>query len=473
MNFSEILNLANNNTNNNNKKDGHFYKSKFTAPKKESKEKRLSANIQRFLQKKQAEQLQKIKAEAEKKNTLIAMRDTKQKNKIKKMLKVIKSADKSVIEDAKDVNDTAITLQGPDQPDEDDYGYESVEAKAFYAKLMEKYKKNSCSLEKISSTCNDSKKFGSSMEETLERTKIELRTTRFSKTDGSVVKSKTETITNNLNESVNSKKNPSLKKAPKPLAFNDLLKLAEQKQYEPIQIQIPATSKQEERLMSKKEKIEFEEKLRYLKKRKFEAKHEIGKTLPKTKSKDDVVKQIIVSSKVKPHLVQKNNEKSNTKFLNKNTTKISMSSISSSVLKNQTKTNLGKVIPKEVQLSKVMKKKYQHKNLDQKSKNNKNNNKLKIKDYDSEENESDMDSFIDDDGAEDVSSYIQEIFGYDKSKYRDDESDDEKMESNFAQQMKEESISKKIGILEDLEDMRQEELAKKKKLAEKKKKKRI
>lgn len=45
------------------------------------------------------------------------------------------------------------------------------------------------------------------------------------------------------------------------------------------------------------------------------------------------------------------------------------------------------------------------------------------------------------------------------------------MESNFAQQMREESISKKIGLMEDLEDMKMEEEAKKRKMMMKKKKK--
>lgn len=69
------------------------------------------------------------------------MRDPKATNKIKKMLKVIKSANKSVLEDAIDNDNTAVTAQGPEQPDEDDYGYVSQEASAFYSKMMEKYKK--------------------------------------------------------------------------------------------------------------------------------------------------------------------------------------------------------------------------------------------------------------------------------------------------------------------------------------------
>lgn len=57
------------------------------------------------------------------------------------MLKRTKSANQSVIEDATDENNTSVTLAGPSQPDEDDYGYVSQEASAFYNKMMEKYSK--------------------------------------------------------------------------------------------------------------------------------------------------------------------------------------------------------------------------------------------------------------------------------------------------------------------------------------------
>lgn len=66
-------------------------------------------------------------------------------------------------------------------------------------------------------------------------------------------------------------------------------------------------------------------------------------------------------------------------------------------------------------------------------------------DYDSE-----MDDFIDDgpqdDYSNDYSKYISEIFGYDKSKYRYADDDVDNMETSFAQQMREEVISTKIGM---------------------------
>lgn len=58
------------------------------------------------------------------------------------MLKVTKSANKSVLDDAINTEHTAVTMQGPDQPDQDDYGYVSTEANAFYQKYIEKVKRS-------------------------------------------------------------------------------------------------------------------------------------------------------------------------------------------------------------------------------------------------------------------------------------------------------------------------------------------
>lgn len=70
----------------------------------------------------------------------------------------------------------------------------------------------------------------------------------------------------------------------------------------------------------------------------------------------------------------------------------------------------------------------------------------RILDDDDEDYDSEMDDFIDDDPQEgDYSKYIKEIFGYDKAKYRDVDDDVDNMESSFAQQMKEEVVSAKIG----------------------------
>lgn len=101
----------------------------------------MSSNIQKFLKKREEEERQKAVLAKQKLDDLMSMRDDKAKNKIRKMLKVTKSANKSVLQDAIDTENTAITLQGSEQPDEDDYGYTSQEASQFYKNLIDKYKK--------------------------------------------------------------------------------------------------------------------------------------------------------------------------------------------------------------------------------------------------------------------------------------------------------------------------------------------
>lgn len=56
-------------------------------------------------------------------------------------------------------------------------------------------------------------------------------------------------------------------------------------------------------------------------------------------------------------------------------------------------------------------------------------------------------------------------------RYRDEEFDDRQMESDYRTVMKEEFISKKLGLLEDLEDMRKE--AEEKKIKDMRKKRKI
>ncbi|XP_076435237.1 uncharacterized protein LOC143275059 [Babylonia areolata] len=83
-------------------------------------------------------------------------------------------------------------------------------------------------------------------------------------------------------------------------------------------------------------------------------------------------------------------------------------------------------------------------------------------DSESEEDEYDdeMDDFIDDGEVEDagaVSKMIQQMFGYDRRKFRDEDDDDRNMEVGFSQVMKEEARSARIGLKEDLEDIRKEQ----------------
>ncbi|KAL8169930.1 UNVERIFIED_CONTAM: hypothetical protein K2H54_060135 [Gekko kuhli] len=79
---------------------------------------------------------------------------------------------------------------------------------------------------------------------------------------------------------------------------------------------------------------------------------------------------------------------------------------------------------------------------------------------DDDEDDSEMEDFIDDEGEpqEEISKHIREIFGYDRSRYKD-ESDYalRYMESSWKEQQKEEAKSLRLGMLEDLEEQRREE----------------
>ncbi|XP_026468291.1 protein SPT2 homolog [Ctenocephalides felis] len=117
-----------------------YYSTKFEPPKKEQRDKtQLSINIQKFLAKKEEEEKQKALEAKRKRDELLAKRDPKLKKKILKHLKVCKSANKSVLADAIDNENTAVTIQGMEQPDEDDYGFVSEAASAYHNKIMEKY----------------------------------------------------------------------------------------------------------------------------------------------------------------------------------------------------------------------------------------------------------------------------------------------------------------------------------------------
>ncbi|XP_070620615.1 protein SPT2 homolog [Erythrolamprus reginae] len=79
---------------------------------------------------------------------------------------------------------------------------------------------------------------------------------------------------------------------------------------------------------------------------------------------------------------------------------------------------------------------------------------------DEDDDDSEMEDFIDDEGEpqEEISKHIREIFGYDRSKYKD-ESDYalRYMESSWKEQQKEEARSLRLGVQEDLEELRREE----------------
>lgn len=237
-----------------------------------TKEKKLSAGIQRFMEQQKREDEEKAARERQKKLEMLARRDPKEQRKIDKALKVIKSSKKFYTGDSNLDENTSVTLCENEQPDEDDYGFASATSDQFHKKLMEKYQK-----------LPEEKKFASSgkhkamSKEEMQRTKDRVKSAFTTPEDeqhhfkqghkqrNSIIKSRIEKSSRDHATAYSvpqDKKNidkPKPKLRPAPVVnFQELLKLAEQKQHEDIVIDVP-TKKEPERPLTSKEKRELEE----------------------------------------------------------------------------------------------------------------------------------------------------------------------------------------------------------------------
>ncbi|XP_068627696.1 protein SPT2 homolog [Battus philenor] len=268
--------------------ENYYYKARFDPPKKEQKVKdKLSANIQKFLAKKEEEEKQKQLEAQRKREELLAMRDPKALRKIQKTLKVIKSANKSVLEDV-DRTNTAVTRDGPDQPDQDDYGYVSQEATALYEKMMQKYS-NLPDEPKFPSKTNSVSK---DLNGTRERVKNALQHEdepvphrRRRRGDGDKELSPPLKYEAEKKKEERPEKPKIRKPAPPPMDFNQLLKLAEKKKCEPVDVAAKklVTEPEPDRLMTKKQKREYEEEMarRQRRQERIEAEKSGNRKVPK------------------------------------------------------------------------------------------------------------------------------------------------------------------------------------------------
>lgn len=583
----------------------------------------------------QKEEEEKLKERKRKHDVaeLMASRSERDKNKIRKMLKVTKSANRSVLDDAVDKNDTAITLNGPEQPDEDDYGYTSQAASSIYQNLMDKYKtmpeeKKFCDPKRRSNNgdlMSTKDRVRAAIEQEKEDAKLGRKrmtssTTSHSSSEhrGSTSHSSSHHSRKNLydpkaereeeerrrrDEDEQRRKMKPKRPPPPVIDFQNLLKLAEAKQFEPIEVEVPQKPKEPERLLTSKEKKELEMKKAQMEQRirrlnglnekpssesqKDNNNRKIGFTangrIPKlgsstsTKpssssnhstldvrkgnaptqsssykgeaprmkpaSKPNVPSHSATTSKsVSSHQIQKSSKISPVRSASSyqsidkrpvdngksSRDRDNMKLMNGSSAHKSSKPNASKersidpklmksrefppkdIKPREFPPKDIKPREFPPKDLktrefpprdvktrefppkdikarefpprDLKSREFPPRDmqrssmqpkkrpmaapKRRIIDDDESEYDSEMDDFIDDDPQEnDYSKYIKEIFGYDKSKYRYDDDDVDNMESNFAQQQREEFISKKIGLMEDLEDMRMEEEEKKRKKA--------
>lgn len=595
MDFGPLLHVAKKNSEAVKDSDGKYYSTKYAPPKKESKDKKLSHNIQKFLAKKEQEEKERLRLEKEKRDQLLALRDEKSKNKIRKMLKVIKSANKSVLDDAVDNDHTAVSREGGEQPDQDDYGYVSNEANAFYQKYIEKVK--DVKEEKVfapsrPATRTDLNSTKDRVKAAIEReimernqphTRVRTSTSSTPKlasaltsgaTSGSLRKkdvydpeAEREMEEKKKREEEQQKRAKNKKPPPPALDFQSLLKLAEKKQFEPVVVEVEPKKKEPERLLTKKEKQELEERQRFMEERERRKKEResggtkpsattkpkvpekqkmepngripklnqsgapkttppvIGKTvetksatfkkplnpiasvgsnssqkstLPPSKTSSSALpakSQItgtrpITNGAGKPFLKdrppQKTNlpGKSSSTVTNSSRPNSAPSSSKSSLSQNGSKAAYSgptrEFPPKDVkarpQPAPQTTRQFPPPDVRRSNKPPERKPQQPVKrriydDDDEDEYDSELDDFIDDGPEEeDYSQHIKAIFGYDKSRYRDIDEDDSGMESSFAQQMREEYVSKKIGLMEDLEDMRQEAEEKKRKAGIKRKK---
>ncbi|GJQ65224.1 hypothetical protein Trydic_g7357 [Trypoxylus dichotomus] len=271
MDFGELLHTAKKNEQT--KPQIQYYSTKFAPPKKEQRAKTVSVNVQKFLARKEAEEKQKAQEALEKRNNLLALRsqDKKATRRVNVMLKRTKSANQAVIEDALDSNNTAVTLAGPSQPDEDDYGYVSQESSALYNKMMEKYSKMPDepkfpqTKKKISTNLNNTKdRVKAALEKEREEALLPHRRKRKHMDSGGETEKhmdrNTEKSSDNNTEyepeyERKDYSKPKFKPAPR-VNFSDLLKLAEKKQFEPVVIE--PKKEEEERPLTKKQKKEME-----------------------------------------------------------------------------------------------------------------------------------------------------------------------------------------------------------------------
>ncbi|KAH8295984.1 hypothetical protein KR018_008980, partial [Drosophila ironensis] len=542
---------------------GKFYSTKYAPPKKESKEsKQLSQNIQKFLKKREAEEAERKREERQKLAELLAKRDEKSKNKIRKMLKVTKSANKSVLEDAGDCN-------GPDVGDGqgDDYGYVSNEANALYEKYINKVRdvhedkgfapSRPQSLRDLSGT-KERVKAAITKEQEEAKGHSRQRSSIATTSQGSASKAhrahkeasviRTYGSTKTLYDPQAEKKEEELKKRfeeeqrraklkrpaqPPPLDFQALLRLAEKKQHEPVVFIQPEKKKEPERLLSAKEKRELRHKEMRAQREERLADPKVGESstkglapnrmesngrIPKlsqgkstAESNETKAKLAAIKQRGPPALANPSSSNPSTSrnaaFSSKPAGSYSANGTAKSVINPSStgrttafggkasgskdgpsrnpyagqKSGAVREFPPRDRLAGVSPTtKPLPKRNDQKLKGRmfppagikekktlQQSNSRRIHEDDSEY-DSELDDFIDDgDCEEDISSHIRDIFGYDKRRYRDMEDDDRHMESSFAQMQREEFISKKLGMQEDLQDMRMEAIHKKQKLAKK------
>ncbi|XP_069168843.1 protein SPT2 homolog [Procambarus clarkii] len=437
-----------------------------------------------------------------KKENLLALRA--QARKCNKQVKAIinKGASKFVVDDAKNIT----TVKGEEQYDMNDFGYESTNNQHIFSKLVNQYANNAnCSAAGMKSGVTNTVK--TQLEDKSTSGKLKRKYSRERENKGYDKNPKKLKVTPRPD-------------APPPVSFKELLVIARKKQSLPL-ANLKDGKKEKDKGISQKyfgrpltaiEKLKLEDerrrKLKWLgklpqdktgveKPQKKEQKADV-KDSPKLSKKGEIIKKQENTAKLNQALEEPKQE-------SKVADRMKLFATAGHwprdhpQIKGIKPVQNSRPAPSEPQTSigkdmKPQKPRYmQTKDMKLLRPQKIPHPKLRIASDSEEEEDSDMDDFIDDgDQGIDFSREIRNLFGYDKRKYRGqeisaaylriivwrcdlynvffwDEVDDcGDMEASFSQVQKEERISAKIGLKEDLEDIRREEEERKRKIVRKK-----
>jgi protein SPT2 len=399
--------------------------------------------------------------------------------------------------------------------DEDDYGYESKSASAYFDKLMTKYEKvpKADSMESKSNMNKTKVASSSKLPVTMPRRDNagEDKEQKCNTTKDHVKSGKSEDVKKKASPSseVAKKKTPAGPKHPPPPSFADLIRMAEEAKLKPVEVKPkskcdrPMTSKEKDKANQARKSASIA----------MAAKNKVGKPVTATsngkpvggKSSPDNCKLKSVEKKLEVHSKKIKSSQGNSKPKSVETKledhskkmkdpkkveksppqtikappKIVGPEFHPAVVKARP-TEKSKSCNMDKDRKGQMKRVSEVRNPDKKRSGvkrprsrspspefrRKSDSKKRLRINSESEYDSEMDDFIDDTEATiDISAEIRNIFGYDRNKYRNEtDFDDRSMENNrFADIMKEEARSARLGRMEDLEDMRREEEEKRRK----------
>ncbi|KAK4293608.1 hypothetical protein Pmani_033709 [Petrolisthes manimaculis] len=582
MDFSYLIELARNNDKSNAKEASkQRFSTKVTKPKKIEKPGPKVSAVQAVLKKLEDDKHKENEEFKAKKKNLLTLRaqDRKSNKRVKAMINMSKGASKAVLEEAKDLT----TAKGEEQCDEDDYGYESTMSQNIFKKLAGEYadsplddklkfSKNSVkgatdindiksrvinSLKKkeeeemgprkrkrkrknsgeFEDFINDGDAYDESAPSTSEKSAhpstprekvVNVNLTNYKSDkhnnfkydqDSSECKSKKREREREEEKFKKPKPKPKPKAGPPPMSFEELLRVAKNKQKNPLpdireeklkEKEKKDKKKELDRPLTAKEKEELEDERRRKLKRlgklppekKEESKDTPSASDKQTKNGENKHKQSgsnklreqLESPKPEPKVVDRSkyfavpfaqksnstpqNAKAPPPQLKQQPPKLSQSKVQPpSIRQEPLKSAKPQKPSREMPPQRDMKpgkppQKFPQKDRgrpfpppDMQRRPPSPQGKRRIESDDESEYDSELDDFIDDGDAEvDYRSEIGKLFGYDRNKYKDDEDDLSDMEASYSQMQKEERISAKIGLKEDLEDIQREEEEKKMKM---------